>query len=286
MRISSRLNLHRAEHGDRIEYFQEGIRFLKNAGFDAADMSLNFMQKTDIPWQPVIEAAIMAADQENLPIEICHLPYSTTICKHPEELPAFQEAFHLALEAAAVLKPKYAVMHANTTTTPLADFNRAKMYDSVMNHLSPFVEHAQRCGVTVLLENMVPRGRGTDLYRYCAQPDELCEIADQLGVDICWDFGHAHAAGLRQSEALAYLGSRVKALHVNDNRGNGGDDHLPPFLGKIDWQDAMAGLKAIGYDGLFNYEVKADAVPQSLRASFVNYLMETGKLLTGWIEKV
>ena len=231
-----------------------------------------------------MEAAISASETEKLPIEISHLPYSTSICAHPEELPAFNESFHRALEAASALKPQYAVMHPNTTTTSLADYDPVKMYDSVMGHLSPFVEHAQRCGVTLLLENTVPRGRGLDLYRYCAQPDELCLIADALGVDVCWDFGHAHAAGLKQSEALSYLGKRVKALHVNDNRGFGDDDHLSPFLGRIDWKDAMAGLKAIGYDGLFNFEVKIEAVPDSLRESFAAYLLETGRLLTGWLE--
>ena len=285
MRISSRLNLHGVNHADSAAYFADGIRFLKNAGFDAADLSFNFMKDPAIAWEPIVEAALSVSEQEGLPIEICHLPYSVTICKHPEELPAFNDAFHRALEAASVLKPKYAVMHPNTVTAPLAEFDRTKMYDSVMNHLSPFVDHAQRCGVTLLLENTVPRGRGTDLYRYCAQPDELCEIADKLGVGICWDFGHAHAAGLKQSEALRFLGSRVKALHVNDNRGFGDDDHLPPFLGRIDWQDAMSGLKAVGYEGIFNYEIKVDAVPTSLRASLIPYLMDTARLLTGWFEK-
>jgi len=284
LRISSRINLHSAEIGDRTQYFVDGIRFLKTAGFDACDLSFSFMKDPMIAWEPVVEAALTAAEQENLPVEISHLPYSTSICTHPEELPAFNDSFHRALEAAAVLNPKYAVMHPNTTTTPLAEFDRAKMYDAVMNHLSPFVEHAQRCGVTLLLENTVPRGRGTDLYRYCAQPDELCLIADALGVGVCWDFGHAHAAGLKQSEALSYLGSRVKALHVNDNRGFGDDDHLPPFLGRIDWQDAMAGLKSIGYHGLFNFEVKIGSVPNPLRKEIVSYVMQTGKLITSWLD--
>lgn len=283
LKISSRINLHGPKSDDAAGYITDGIRFQKSAGFSAADLSLDFMKKTETGWENVIETAMTVSEAQQLPLEICHMPYSVTICKHPEEMPAFNAAFHRAIEAASIIKPKYAVMHPNTTTILLSDFDPVAQYDAVMSHLSPFVEHAQRAGVTLVLENMIPRGQNKPIYRYCSQPDEVCRIADALGVDVCWDFGHAHAAGLQQSEAIRYLGKRIKVLHVNDNRGNGDDDHLPPFLGKIDWKDAMKGLADIQFDGLFNYEVKSEKVPPELRSTLAQYLIEAAQTLISWI---
>lgn len=280
LRVSSRLCLHPNRTTDIKENICDGIRFNKKIGFDAADLSLKFLIKMTGDWQPVIEGVMQTAETEQLPIEICHMPYSTSFLKHPEELPAFNEAFHRAIDAVAVIKPKYAVMHPNTTLLPLSDYDRAAQYDNVMEHLSPFVEHAQKVGVTLVVENMIPRRpKKAALHRYCEQPDELCEVADALGVGVCWDTGHAHAAGLKQSEAIGYLGNRLKMLHLNDNRGTGGDDHLPPFLGKIDWQDTMSGLSLVGFEGLLNFEVHLDSVPDDLKQIQAKYILETSRIL-------
>jgi len=75
---------------------------------------------------------------------------------------------------------------------------------------------------------------------------------------------------------LAYIGSRLKLLHVNDNTAYG-DDHLPPFCGTIDWKDAMKGLKGIGFDGLFNYEIRTHNMPVSVRESFAKYLISSAQ---------
>ena len=114
------------------------------------------------------------------------------------------------------------------------------------------------------------------VHRYCQEPEELCEVADALGIGVCWDFGHAHINAQKQSEALAYVGSRLKVVHVNDNFAYG-DDHIPPFCGSIDWKDAMKGLADIGFAGLLNYEVQTYQVPPSAREAFANYLIQAAR---------
>ena len=101
-------------------------------------------------------------------------------------------------------------------------------------------------------------------YKLDKNPDELCDIADALGIGVCWDFGHAHIAGLRQGEAIEYIGKRLKVLHVNDNFGED-DIHLPPFCGNIDWKDAMHGLALAEFEGVFNFETGAGRMPASMR---------------------
>ena len=105
----------------------------------------------------------------------------------------------------------------------------------------------EKYGVNIVVENMRPVPKFTPVHRYCQEPEELCRVADKLGIGICWDFGHANLAALRQSKALETVGSRLKMLHVNDNRGID-DDHLPPLFGTVDWRDAMHGLALAGFD--------------------------------------
>jgi sugar phosphate isomerase/epimerase len=55
-------------------------------------------------------------------------------------------------------------------------------------------------------------------------------------------------------------------------------------MGKIDWQDAMQGLKAIGYQGLFNYEVASYRIPAPAGGDFARLLVETANVLLDVME--
>ena len=59
---------------------------------------------------------------------------------------------------------------------------------------------------------------------------------------------------LNQADSLRQIGTRLKALHINDNRGMQ-DDHVLPYLGHIEWAPVLKALKEIGYSGDFTYEI-------------------------------
>lgn len=282
-RISSTLNLHDCTKSDLSEFIRQGIFFMKAQGFDAMDFPLKILESEQDNWPIYIEQAISYADQAGIHFEVCHLPYSTAICSKPELLPEFNEKVHRAIDAAAALGVKYAVLHPNTTTIPASEFDRTAQYDIVMNHLAPFVVHANRVGLKLAAENMRLVHSHIPVHRYCQDPDELCDITDALGINVCWDFGHANVSGVKQSEGLSYVGSRLKVLHINDNKGYG-DDHLPPFIGTVDWKDAMHGLSVCGFDGLFNFEVTTNKIPAGMREDFAQYLIKAAHELMTHVE--
>ena len=144
-------------------------------------------------------------------------------------------------------------------------------------------EYAEKVGVNVVIENMRVINGARLSHRYCQQPDELCEIADALGIGVCWDFGHANISGIKQSEGLSYVGKRLKVIHVNDNTGID-DDHVPPFIGNVDWSDAMHGLALAEFDGLFNFELSTSRIPENARPAFAKYLLEAANELMTYIE--
>ncbi len=283
-RISSTTNLHAKSEGDISKYIKDEIVFQKEAGFDAIDMSLCSIDFLNDNWKNVIEDVIEAAKEQGMRFEICHLPYIQAGAKlEGEAYEIFKTRKMRAIEAAKTVGVKYAVMHPNAPTVPQKTFNRKEQFDSVMQYLSPFAEHAAKLGVNVVVENMRVIPTFVASHRYAQTPDELCDVADALGIGVCWDFGHANISGIKQSEGLAYVGNRLKVLHINDNFGIG-DDHVPPFVGNIDWKDAMHGIHEIGFDGLLNFEIATGKIPTELRPALAKYLVDTAEILKSYIK--
>lgn len=278
LRISASLTLHDAPGEDIGQHIRNGLAFHKQVGFDAADFPMRYMRFMGENWQPYIETAADDAHSLGLRFEVCHLPYGISMEPTAEETETFSRSVFCAMDAAKILGVDHAVLHPNTTTQPLSDFDPQIQYDRVMQHLSPFADYAAKIGLSIVVENMRLVPQSYPVHRYCGDPEELCQIADALGIGICWDFGHAHINHLKQSEALQYVGKRLKVLHVNDNFADD-DLHVPPFVGTNDWKDSMQGLSAIGFDGLFNYEVGSARVPLAARESFARYLVSAANEL-------
>ena len=282
-RISSTTNLHANRDGDVSKYIKDEIAFQKEAGFDAIDLNLCSMDFLSDGWQDVIEGMIEAAKEQGMSLELCHLPFIQAGAKlEGEAYEIFKTRKMRAIEAAKMIGAKYAVMHPNGPTVPQKTFNRKEQFDSAMQYLSPFAEHAAKLGVNVVVENMRVIHTFVASHRYAQTPDELCDIADALGIGCCWDFGHANISGIKQSEGLSYVGKRLRVLHINDNFGIG-DDHVPPFVGNVDWTDAMHGLHEVGFDGLLNFEIATGRIPTELRPALAKYLVDCAEILESYV---
>lgn len=284
LRKSSSLNLHSHSRENIVEYTKAGLAFHKEMGFDAADFGMGNLDLAGDGWREQVEQILAASADTGIRIEVCHLPFlNGNPQKNAALLQAFGEKMHRAIDAAAALGVDCAVLHPTAPMLPMKSYSRVGQYDFVMGHLAPFAEHAARVGLTLAVENMRIVPTVGSSHRYCQSPDELCEVADALGIGICWDFGHANTVGFKQSEALSYVGKRLKVLHVNDNDGIE-DEHLAPFMGMVDWRDAMHGLALAGFDGLLNYEVGAGRIPGAMRRTFAQYLAEAADALASYIE--
>lgn len=158
----------------------------------------------------------------------------------------------------------------------------------------PILERAEKYGVNILVENFNKMHKeGT--YWIDNAPDllRMIEFVDHPLFHAVWDVGHANMQEMPQDEALRMLGSHVMALHIQDNTGEK-DRHLVPFLGTLNLDSVMCGLKDIGYKGYFTFEVGRYFVfsdkrreysrstlladpPIELRDAFERYLYELGK---------
>ncbi len=71
-------------------------------------------------------------------------------------------------------------------------------------------------------------------------------------VGYCFDSGHANV--YNNIDDLMKFSSRLKVLHLHDNRGKE-DEHQPPFYGSVDWQRVMRWIKTSGYSKPLNFEI-------------------------------
>ena len=291
LRISIGLTLHAASPENLREYMIKGIDFNKAAGFDALDFNMALIPKFAPDTYPELLAEMKEyAISQGIRFELTHLPFGVTPSSSAESLENFSKNVYMCIDAAAILGVDYAVMHPIATSVVTYAASPEDEYEADVRFLAPFVEYANKKGVNIVVENMrlavenYKKMAGyMPLRRNCHTPKELARVADTLGTGVCWDFGHAHICGLKQSESLEYLGSRVKMLHVCDNFGYD-DEHLPPYFGNINWEDAALGLTKAGYKGLFNFEVGAGKLPFDARENYAQYLIKVAEKITGMVD--
>lgn len=236
-----------------------GIRMLEENGFDAIDFTLNlFHDLYGDNWREEVTRVREALDRSNIVAVSAHLPFNG-----PNKTD--MEALHVrvvdAIEMAGILGVKRAVLHplGDREADPTEE-NRKYWYEKNIEYYSTYLPLAEKAGIKLVTENMRNPSHMLGKHRYASNADELIELADPLGLEVCWDFGHAHGAGLDHETELRKLGHRLTMLHVNDNSAVN-DDHVPPYFGTADWKSAIRGLKAIGYRNHFNFELKFRRLP-------------------------
>jgi len=126
--------------------------------------------------------------------------------------------------------------------------------EAARRSVEEIAEAASAAGVTVALEVM-PNA----LSSAAALVDLIEEQLERQDVGVCLDYGHAHVMG-DLGDAIETLSGHLSTTHVHDNDGRR-DDHLVPFAGTINWDQAMMQTQKIGYDGVLMFEVAGGADP-------------------------
>lgn len=257
----------------------EAVRFLHEHGFDSMDF--NFVAALDAygdNWREMITEVRAEAAKCGMLIVSGHLPFRA---KSDEQL---ERKIKAAIEMAGVLGVERAVLHPlGDRESAATEENRRLWYQKNIEFYSRFIPRAKELGITLVTENMRDPHRAEGCHRYGSSADELIELADALGLEICWDFGHAHEAGLDQYSELLKVGKRLTMTHINDNWQGPHDEHLPPFYGTADWEAACRALREIGYSKPLNFELKYKKLPSRILPYAVELTRGIGELLLDMI---
>lgn len=251
---------------------EDGFRIIHEAGFDGVDFTL-------IPFVSQGNAANAGGSIfDRTDEEICEFfrPYKETAAKYGVEF--FQahapvrslykseasneymlQVFEKCLMLCRYLNCPYLVVHPffmgyDDALPPEEDWNvNLRGY----THLMPA---AKKYGVTICLENMFWAHRGKIYGANCQDPDETNRYIDTLNgiageklFAFCYDTGHSNLIGRDVCNVIRKLGDRIACLHIHDNDG-WDDQHMAPYMGCLDWDRFIKGMREIGYRGELNFE--------------------------------
>ena len=139
--------------------------------------------------------------------------------------------------------------------------------------------------MTINLENMFMAKRGkiyaaccSDITTACRYVDTLNGIAGGKQFGFCLDTGHLLLVGLDVKNAMIELGDRITAFHVHDNDG-AHDQHLAPYMGVLDWNRFVEGLKAIGYNKTMSFETFNiwNVMDEEIAPKMMKFIAECGR---------
>ncbi len=115
--------------------------------------------------------------------------------------------------------------------------------------LHELIESGKRLGVGVMIENLPGD------FNNAAQLGELLDPLPDLGLHL--DIGHANlmVPFNTTEEIMNAYGSRLRHVHLHDNKGGHADLHLPLGTGTVPLETSVKALKKAGYDGTVTLEV-------------------------------
>ncbi len=129
-------------------------------------------------------------------------------------------------------------------------------------HQSALEMQERNCeALAVLLDVAADHGVGLMVENHPGRfntPEGLAPLLEPLpGLGLHLDIGHANLGVEENTTAAlaARFGSRIRHVHLHDNRGGEPDLHLPLGAGTLDWRAALCAVKATGYDGTITLEV-------------------------------
>lgn len=218
-----------------------------------------------------------------------HLPYYD-VFKEQELNPTMEELIRRSIIASGMLGIEWAVTHPSTVYS--AGHDMSVSLEKNYEYYSTHVRTAKENGLGICLENDFEFRLGQPSQRiYCSSIYELLQLVDAFQepkyVGVCYDFGHGNLCGNAfHRKNLNAIGSRLHAIHVQDNHGVS-DEHLLPFHGNIDWVEAMAGLADIDYDGDLTFEIQEFGrfFPNDQKHLVVDYSIQVAKVLIALYEK-
>ena len=168
-----------------------------------------------------------AMRESGIPLSVCEVERVRRI----EAMDEFKRAIDVAEELAF---PRM-VLHMGGSREA-ADPRKRDAAFSTLEHL---VLHAKHIGVTLCVENTTSE---------MGQPEYLRAFVEETrltGLRFNFDIGHAHLSDGEEAERIAKafepMRELVTSVHLHDNHGEK-DEHLPPYDGSIDWQNAISVL--------------------------------------------
>lgn len=231
--------------------YLESVKCVHQAGFKCIDFSLYTIRENDAlllcdEWKTTAQEILDYAEQNGIEFVQCHSPNA-----NPLDTLQIEKAVALnirAIEVCGFLGIPTMVVHSgwdkNATKEEWFARNKA-FFDRIL-------PTAEKYNVCICHENSTRVNIGGVYPKTGAEMLEFSKYVDHPLFHSCWDTGHANIEGAQYDEILA-MGDDLRAVHINDNRGER-DEHVIPYMGTVNMDEIMTALKDIGFKGSFTFE--------------------------------
>lgn len=290
------------------KYPEVGFAMLKDAGFSAADFSLNgyllntslykselnaFFDKSLQELENFFAPHKQGAEAVGITINQMHMPYPIYVPKADEEINNYlwNQVAPKSMGICHYFGCKYIVIHGFKLAYFLGSeelewMETAKFIDSI-------APYAKEMGITICIENLYDGIGGHIVEGPCCNVSKAVQRIDafneKYGAEIlgfCFDTGHANLVGVDMESFITALGSRLKVLHIHDNDGIS-DLHQIPFtftktrenLPSTDWGGFIRGLRDIKYNGVLSFETAPvlTTFPDIMKQEALGFIANIGR---------
>lgn len=251
------------------------ISRLSAIGYDSLDMAFDYcVQAKEFPFMTSeyeIWAKTLRKTAENFGISYTH-------SHAPFDASARGELVERSLRCASLLGIRYMVVHPVWQTERGILTQEEEFLAVNAEAIRPLLESAEKHGVILLSENLL---WGASIHAQTIA--RLVERVNSPWFGWCYDAGHAHAFHDRLEEFRQVCCAPV-SLHIQDNHGDGRDEHLIPGDGTLDWAEFLRSLKAVGYCGDFVLEAHHQPLdaPDDQRDFILMELFERSKKMIAY----
>lgn len=292
IRLSTSTCIHeRVRWGSELFYTcEDSIRACAKAGYEVLDMNFASYSRGTLPmtqpnWEDWVKQNKEVADSLGIEWYQGHAHFFDWHGLTPEAREWHDELVRRSIIGAGIMGVKWLVIHPGNVKDETWYSYRGSLKAN-LEAFKKYGELAAKHNVGIAIENMIENSANR---RYCSSVEELIELHDELNdplFGICWDTGHAHIAKVDQASSLRRIGSRLKALHIDDNRGER-DDHVAPYFGTIAWEPILEALAEIDFDGCFTFEIHnfTNGLPDGLHDQCLRFTYELGNHMVDSIVK-
>lgn len=238
---------------------EDCIRELYRAGFRYIDLNMYsftpdcvYMQDG---WRDAVKKIKYTAEELGMKFVQAHSQGGNPLSEESGHVDFLLEATRRSIEICEMLGVKNTVVHNGFKEGISKEewFVRNKAF---YKKLFPMIEN---CGVNVLCENSTKVNMG-ECYFINTGKDmrEFIDFVDHPQIHGCWDTGHANCEGSQYDDIMA-IGDELFAIHYNDNHGKK-DDHIAPFLGRLNHDEVINALIDVKFKGYFTLECESSLI--------------------------
>lgn len=216
-----------------------------------AGMGMEFIDLTLEPpgtasWEvdgPAIRQALQERGMQVVGHTAWYIPLASSI---PEVRRGAVEELCRCLDVFSQVGARWMNVHPDRHT-PWHD--RRFYIEKNLESLRTLIDYGRKRDVSVMIENLPGD------FNSAPQLGELLDPLPELGLHL--DIGHANLQVPHNTtfEILDRFGSRLRHVHLHDNKGGHADLHLPLGTGTVEVSEAIKALKRCGYDSTITLEV-------------------------------